>query len=135
MSKIREKGFTLSEVMIASLILATTLLFILGLFRNIDVLSQINNNLTTAILHCQSIMEKFKNENFSQLELAITNNAWDLKTTALSNAPYNFSVLTNESIDTKVIQSGDPLGISVEVRWNDFGQRTRSFELQTLLTD
>jgi hypothetical protein len=83
-------------------------------------------------------MEEIKDAaetDFTQLESRINNGDWDLNAIQIQAAPYNLTVLSNESIDTNVTVSGNPLGVSVIVRWNDRGQRPRSAELATLIAN
>lgn len=128
-------GVTLSELMIATLILAFVLIGILSLFINCMLLNESNRNLTIAASHAQYILEEIRSTNFDQIETKINNSDWDLNETEIKTAPYNLTALDSEAIDTNVIQTGDPLGISVTVNWSDRGQRQRSTELQTFITD
>lgn len=129
-------GFTLSELLLAAAILAFVLTALLALFVSCLFLNEANRNLTVATSHAQYIMEEIKDAadtDFTQLESRINNGDWDLNASQIQAAPYNLTALSNESIDTNA-QSGDPLGISVIVQWNDRGQKPRSTELDTLIT-
>jgi Tfp pilus assembly protein PilW len=137
MKKIKS-GFTLSELLLAAAILVFVLAGLLALFLNCMVLNEANRNLTVATTHAQYIMEEIKDAaetDFTQLESRINNGDWDLNAIQIQAAPYNLTVLSNESIDTNVTVSGNPLGVSVIVRWNDRGQRPRSAELATLIAN
>ena len=134
MKKIKS-GFTLSELLLAAAILVFVLAGLLALFLNCLILNEANRNLTVATSHAQYIMEEIKDAadpDFTQLESKINNGDWDLNASQIQAAPYNLTVLSNESINTNVTQSGNPLGISVIVQWNDRGGRPRSTELDTL---
>jgi len=136
MKKIKS-GFTLSELLLAAAILVFVLAGLLALFANCLILNEANRNLTVATSHAQYIMEEIKDAaelDFTQLELRINNGDWDLNASQIQAAPYNLTALGNESIDTNA-QSGNPLGISVIVQWNDRGQRPRSTELDTLIAN
>ncbi len=129
------RGFTLSELLLAAAILAFVLAGLLALFLNCIVLNDANRNLTVATTHAQYIMEQIKGTDFAQLETNINNGNWDLNTSQIQSAPYNLTALSNESINTNVTQSGNPLGISVVVQWNDRGGRPRSVGLNTLIAN
>ncbi len=132
------RGFTLSELLLAAAILAFVLAALLALFANCLILNEANRNLTVATTHAQYIMEEIRdtaNADFTQVESKINNHDWDLDASEIESAPYNLAALNNESINTDVTQSGNPLGISVIVGWNDRGQKPRSIELDTLLTN
>lgn len=131
-------GFTLSELLLAAAILVFALAGLLALFVNCLVLNEANRNLTVASTHAQYIMEEIKDAadaDLSQLESRINNGDWDFNSSQIQSAPYNLIALTNENIDTNVTGSGNPLGISVIVQWNDRGGRPRSTELDTLIAD
>ena len=128
-------GFTLSELLLAAAILVFVLAGLLALFLNCLVLNDANRNLTVASTHAQYIMEQIKSTDFAQVESKINNGDWDLNTSQIQSAPYNLAALSNESINTNVTQSGNPLGISVAVQWNDRGGRPRSAQLDTLIAN
>ena len=90
-------------------------------------------NLTLAASHAQYIMEEIKNSDFTGLESAVISGDWDWNSEEIVSK--NLAFLHNESIDTMVFRSGNPLGISVRVSWNDRNGRARQKELQTLVTD
>lgn len=133
-----KRGFTLSELLLSAAILVFVLAGLLALFINCMILNEANRNLSIATTHAQYIMENIKDAadtDFSQLESAINNGAWDLDASEIQSDPYNLTALSNESIDTNVTGSGNPLGIAVIVQWNDRGQRSRSTELDTLIAN
>ena len=131
-------GFTLSELLLAAAILVFVLAGLLVLFLNCVILNEANRNLTIATAHAQYIMEQIKDTadtGFANLENNINTGSWDLDASEIESAPYNFTALDNEGIDTSVTQSGNPLGISVAVQWIERGQRSRSTELVTLIAN
>ncbi|MFH1451534.1 MAG: type II secretion system protein [bacterium] len=134
MNLFREKAFTLSELMVSALILALILVSIVVVLTNINLLNEANRNLTIAVTHAGFLIEEIKNASFTGLESAIDSDVWDFTSAQLS-ATYGLSGLNNESVDTKVEQSGDPLEISVAVNWTDISQRNRSITLSTLRTN
>lgn len=108
---------------------------LLALFVNCIFLNESNRNLTLAASHGRYIMEEIKATDFAQIEPKINNGDWDLNAAQLEGAPYNLTVLSSESVNTNVTQSGNPLGVSVTVQWNDRRQRARSIQLDTLFAD
>jgi len=130
-----EKGLTLSELLIASFVSVVAFTSILGSLSNITLLNELNRDKTLGSLHCQYVMEKIRGEGFTGLEADINSGTWDLTTTQLANNPYNLTVLNSESIDTSVIQSGNPLYLKVEISWQDRRDSTRTYSLETLRTD
>ncbi|MFA5356563.1 MAG: prepilin-type N-terminal cleavage/methylation domain-containing protein [Candidatus Omnitrophota bacterium] len=134
MKKRSQKGFTLSELLLASAILVFVLAGLLLLFVKCLVLNESNRNLSVALSHAQYIMENIRDADFAQLESDIGGGTWDLTAGQIQTTPHNLPVLNNETINTAVTQSGDPLGVEVLVRWDDRGQRQRSVDLETLIT-
>ena len=132
---IDSKGLTLTELMLAAAILAFVLCGLIILFVNCSFLNEANRNLVIATTHIQYIMEQVRNTTFSQIEANNNNENWDLDAAAIETDPYNLEALDNEAIDTQVFQTGNPLGVSVTVSWNDRRQRPRSITLDTKLTD
>lgn len=129
------RGFTLSELLLAAAILVLVLAGLLLLFLNCLVLNEANRNLTVATSHAQYIMEQIKDTDFSDAETRINTGDWDLDTSEIQSSPYNFTALNGEAIDASVTQSGNPLGVSVTVQWNERGQRSRSATLETLIAN
>jgi len=132
------RGFTLAELMLAAFIIAFVLSGLLLLFTNCMLLNNASRNLSVATSHAEYVMEAVRATSFTGLETTINNggsSGWDLTTAVLAQAPYNFSTLPDESIATSVFQSGNPLGVSVTVNWNDRGPKARSTELRTYITN
>ncbi len=135
------RGFTLSELLLAAAILAFVLAGLLALFANCLILNEANRNLTVATSHAQYIMEEIRDSgdaDFTQLESKINNHDWDLNASQIQSAPYNLTALSNESIDTNVTRKDNNpnlLIVSLIVHWNDRGQRQRSVELDTLIVN
>ena len=129
------RGLTLSELLLATAILAFVLCGLLALFISYSFLIESNRNLTSAIRHAQYIMEEIRDSNFTNLESNINTGTWDLSAAEIESAPHSMTALINEAIDTQVSQSGNPLGVRVRVDWNDRNTRARFIELETLLTD
>jgi len=136
--KLSYKGFTLSELLLAAAILAFVLVGLLALFINCLALNDSNRNLTVAATHAQYIMEQIKDaceQDFTQVEANINNGNWDLNGSQIQTAPYNLPALNNETINTNVTHSGNPLGLSVVVSWTDATGRSRSTQLDTLISN
>jgi len=130
-----QTGFTLPELLLASLILVFVLAGILSVFVNCGFLNESNRNLAVAISHAQYIMEEIRGTSFSQIESKVNNGDWDLSAAEIQSAPYNLTALSNEYINTNITQSGNPLGVSVTDTWTDRGGRSRSINLETLITN
>ncbi len=134
----KDKGFTLAELLLSAAILAFVLTGLLLLFISCSLLNEANRNMSIATSHAEYILEDIRSASFTGLETRINNNGtngWDLNSIQLQSSPYNFTTLAAEGITTSVFQSGNPLGISVEVAWQDRGQKDRAVELRTYFTD
>ena len=132
------RGFTLAELMVGAFILAFVLSGLLLLFTNCMLLNSASRNLSVATSHADYVMEAIRATTFTGLETRINNGSatgWDLTTAALAQTPYSFKTLSSESVATSVFRSGNPLGVSVIVSWNDRGPRARSTELRTYITN
>ncbi len=135
--KLSNKGFTLSELLLAAAILAFVLSGLLLLFINCIILNEANRNLSVATSHAQYIMEEIKNAGTLQ----------SIKAKIDSGNFTSFQVLPNENITVCCCNSpcssclgscqsaGDPLGIYVRVNWKDRSVRDRYIELKTQMTD
>jgi Tfp pilus assembly protein PilE len=129
------KGVTLIETVLAVAIMLFVFSGILTLFVHCTFLNETNRNLSSAMVHSQYIMEQIIDTTFYQIESNINNGNWDLDENDIESAPYDLTALKNESIDTQVFQSGNPLGVSVRVDWSDRWGRARFTTLETLATD
>lgn len=136
--KKNKKGFTLSELLLVSAILAFVLCAILLTFISCTLLNEANRNLTVAISHAEYVMEeimvkiKDKDIDLADIQSNITAGYWDWDSAAI-NAK-ELSPLRNEVIDT--VSSGtDPLDVVVTVNWQDQSGRARSTFLETLFTE
>lgn len=159
-----KKGFTLSELLIATAILALAMSGLLLLFVNCAFLDQANRNKSIATAHAafviEDIMEFMRDAEVSSLQNEIVNNSrwnWDSCTICnelgcvspppcLSPCQVYPCVLNSESITTTCIDV-DPTNdlnpivppkiveITITVSWKDRGQvNTRSLELKTLIS-
>lgn len=135
MRRLNQRGFTLSELMLAAMIIAFCLTGILAFFMNSTLLNQSNRDTISASSHCQYILEDIRNTPFSQVSAKVGNGDWNLTAAELAASPYNFTVLPNETVVTSVFQSGNPLGVSVNVTYKLQGRMDRAYELRTLFTD
>jgi type II secretory pathway pseudopilin PulG len=124
-------GFTLSELLLAAVILAFALSGLLTLFVNCMFLNESNRNLTIATGHAQYVMEEIKNTNFAALKTKIDNGDWDWDGQDIGSK--GLTALSNESIDTNATGT-DPLDVTVTVNWKDRGTRDRNTVLETLIT-
>ena len=120
--------------MLAAFILTFVLAGLLLLFTNCILLNAANRELSIATSHAEYILEDIRAAGFTD----ISNNGvsrWDLTTAQLQVSPYSFTALSGETITASIFQSGNPLGVSVKVDWHDRGQRDRSTELKTNITN
>ncbi|MFY9402138.1 MAG: prepilin-type N-terminal cleavage/methylation domain-containing protein [Candidatus Omnitrophota bacterium] len=131
----KNKGFSLVELLLAAAILAFVLTGLLFLFAQCSLLNEANRNKSTAVSHAEYILEDLRSAGFTGLEIKIANGEWNLGLASLQSDPFNFTALVAESIETSVFQSGNPLGVSVVVSWQDRNKKNRSIELRTYLTD
>ena len=129
---INDKGFTLFEILISSMVIVAAILGVIGTLGNLLVLSELNRGKTMAVAHGQYIMETIKNAGFTNLETDINSGNFDYTTTELSSNPFNFDVLFNETVDTIVVSGPNPLRISVRVNWQDRMNNTRAITFETL---
>ena len=130
--KLSQTGFTLFEILIASMIIVVAIIGIVGTLANLLALSEINRAKTVAVTHGRYIMETIKDEAFAGLETAINNGDYDYTSNELAANPFNLTILLNETVDTQVVSSGNPLRISVSVNWLDRTNNVRSLTLETL---
>lgn len=130
-----EKGFTLPELMISTFVLVVAVAGVIGVLGKMTLLSELNRETTLATQHGQSILEVLKNADFTGLETAINNQEWNYSSAELSAAPFNFTVLADETVDTAVLTSGSSLHIVVTVQWQMRTGLSRLLTLETLRTD
>jgi len=121
-----QTGFTLSELMIAAVILAFVCANILLFFINSIFLNESNRNRSIAISHAQYALEELKNLPFG----SINSTTWD--STTLTSKGLN--PLSNESLVITVTGT-KLLDIAVTVNWRDHGLRSRSVSLNTLIAE
>ncbi len=130
--KFTHKGFSLSELLLASAILVFALAGLLALFIHCLFLNADNRNLSLATGHAQYVLEEIKNTNFLDIQTDINNGNWDWDSTEIESE--GLDALSAESIDTQV-SGTDPLDIAVTVNWTDRSGRMRTLTLETLFTD
>ena len=129
------KGVTLTELMSTTLITSMTIFSLIGVFVNMNILNEYNREHTLAVVHAQHMMEEIKYSHFTGLETAINSGMFNLNSTQLSTAPYNFTPLPSESINTNIISAGNPLRIQVQVAWLARGQNAKTYTLEILKTN
>ena len=132
-------GFTLSELLLASGIMAFVLVGLLQLFITCIFLNESNRNLSVATAHGQYVLEEMKNTNFTNFKNSSPNadTYWDWNSAAINSN--GLGALNSEAIATDAawVDAGtkNRLDIAVTVSWKDFGLRERSLVLRTLLTE
>ena len=121
-------AFTLTELLLASAILAFALSGLLTLFANCIVLNETGRNSFIALHHAELIMEEIKNTDFSDISDKIQNGDWDWDGSDIVS--HGLTSLMNEQIDTSVSGSS-VLDITAMVTWLDRGARSRNLNLTT----
>jgi len=125
-----KKSFTLSELLLAVVILAISLGAILLALVQCFLLNEANRNLTRALTHAEYVLEDIKNTNFETIKTKIENGDWDWDSSEVARE--GLTPLNNENIDTSV-KGTTLLDIEVTVTWKDRGLRNRSVNLETLI--
>jgi len=132
------RAFTLVELLLASFILAIVLTGLIQLFMTCRYLNESNQNLVAAVAHAQFVAEAVRGSSSSVagIEAAIDNGSWNLSSTALADAPYEFSGLMNESVVTLVHpnQTGNTLRFNVTVQWRQGSMVDHDYTLETLVS-
>src|SRR3989338_1914043 len=133
-----KQGFTLSELLVASAIMAFVLAGLLHLFITCIFLNEANRNLSIATVQGQYILEEIKNTNFANFKTGVidADTYWDWDSAAINSN--GLAALNSEAIETSadwVDVGEDRLDISLTVSWRDFGIRQRSLVLRTLITE
>ena len=124
-----EKGFSLSELLLAAAILVPISCVILYSFITCSFLNESNRNSVHATNHVQYIMEEIKNTDFNEIKSRIESGYWDWNSETITSK--GLTPLNNESIDTQVTGS-ELLDIVVMVNWKDRGKNYRSLSIETL---
>lgn len=132
-------GFTLSELLVASGIMAFVLVGLLHLFITCIFLNESNRNLSIATVHGQHILEEMKNTNFTNFKTGAINpdTYWDWDNATINSK--GLAALNSEAIDTSAAwvdaATKDRLDITITLSWKDRGLRERSLVLRTLITE
>ncbi|MBU1044158.1 MAG: hypothetical protein KJ915_07155 [Candidatus Omnitrophica bacterium] len=129
------KGFSLAEVLVAGFVAAVAFVAILGTLSNITLLNELNQEKTFAAMHAQYLLEEIRDAAFANLENNINNGNWDFTLNQLAANPYNFTGLNLESVDTMVVNTGNPLQVRLTVNWTDRRGSARTYALEMLRTD
>ncbi len=125
------KAMTLTELLLASMIMAIVLCALLAQFIACSFLNESSRNLTRAVTHAQYVMEEIKDAAFDSIRDS-GDSLWDYDAIAIGNE--GLSVLKNESIDTEV--SGTTLlTVTVTVTWENRSGRSSNLSLETLITE
>jgi hypothetical protein len=134
-----KQGFTLSELLLASGIMAFVLVGLLQLFITCIFLNESSRNLSVAIAQGQYLLEEMKNTNFTNYKIGSINadTYWDWDSATINSN--GLGALNSEAITTDAawVDEGtkDRLDITVTLAWKDFGLRGRSLVLRTLITE
>jgi prepilin-type N-terminal cleavage/methylation domain-containing protein len=118
--KSSDKGFTLTELMIAMGILLIVISGLMSTFIYCILLNESNNNLVTAANDAQYVLEQIKARAYGDIDDFINN-----------FNPNHFSNLNNETITFPGTSIGASIAtITVNVSWTE-RQRQRTFQLST----
>ena len=128
----KKKGFTLSELMIAVLILSVGLLAILGLYISLTSSIQKARQLTIAAKDAGSIFEQIQGLTLPTIKNNKENSTYWNSLIDKSLTQETISVSNNNSTDTT--WDNDPLELEVTVSWKDKGQN-RQINLSSKFTD
>ncbi|MBU1125126.1 MAG: prepilin-type N-terminal cleavage/methylation domain-containing protein [Candidatus Omnitrophica bacterium] len=123
----RGRGFTLSEVLMASTILSIAVAGLLMVFLKTILLNQSSRELSTATSHVQFALEEIRNLDFAN----VTSQTWNNATIASTG----MTPLTNETI-VIAVSGTDVLNINSTVNWFDTGsRRDRSISIETIIVE
>jgi len=112
---VKNRGFTLLELMIASAILLVSILALLTVFINCSLLNEGNNNFVTAVNDAQFVLEQIKCLAYADIGTFVPPTLNNLKSEAIT---------LTRSIGAKVAE------VTVNVNWVE-RQRNKSFQLST----
>ena len=114
-SSVKARGFTLSELMIASAILLVAILGLLAVLINCIIMNEANNNLVMAVNDAQHVLEQIKGLAYANI--------------AGYTAPV-FTNLNNETITLTRSIGAKIAEVTVNVSWVE-RQRNKNFQLST----
>ena len=128
----KRKGFTLTELLMASIIFGFFLSVLLYAFLGCITLNETSRNLTKATQHAQFVLEDIRNAAFANISTNITNGTWNLDSSEITTqglSPLKLENITVTSSGTTV------LDVTVTVTWNDVQQRSRTLTLKTSIAN
>lgn len=111
----KEKAFTLSELMIATAILVVAIAGLLLLFIHCMFLNEANNNLVTAVNDAQYVLEQIKVLPYSSIA---------------AYTPPSFNNLSQEAITISCSVGVSIAEVTVNVNWQE-RLKNRNFQLST----
>jgi len=132
----KEKGFTMLELLLAAAILGFALTGMLALYTNCIFLNQSNRLLIIASSHAQYLMEGLKSQtSIVDLRAKIDSGYADLKPSMeLSNENLTACCCDTSNNCYVTCPTQDPQRVCVTDTWKERGTRDRSVSLQTLFT-
>ena len=113
--RVSRGGFTLSELMIAAVILVVVIVGLLSVSVSCLLINESNKSLTIAANDAQYVLEQIKGLTYSQIP---------------SYTPGTFSNLNGEAVTVSVSSGSTVTGVTVNVNWTE-RQRQRTFSLAT----
>jgi len=118
---LKTKGFTLLELLIATVVLMVAIGGLLMAFTSCMLLNESNGNLIIAVNDAQYILEEIKSLDYADID-------------AYAASPSQFNNLDSETITAAVTGMGTIKEITVNVAWVE-RQRNRNFQLSTRVVD
>jgi prepilin-type N-terminal cleavage/methylation domain-containing protein len=105
------KGFTLVELLLATIILSVVLVGLLQLFIRCSVLTELSNNVTAAMSEAQGKMEEIRNYDFDSI-------ATDYVAGGALN-PFDLTQLTGKGVIYIDSSNADLLEIEIVISWQN----------------
>ena len=110
-----KKGFSLIEVIVSVGILLPAIISLLFIFVYCKSLNESNNNLVTAVVDAQNVLEQIKNLDYLEIS---------------NFSPPAFDHLDNQTATVTTSEQGRITEVTINVIWNE-NQRQRDVSLTT----
>lgn len=130
----RNRGFTLTEVMMAMMVFAAAAVWLMGFYANTGHLNEQSRNLTQAMNDAKILMETIRDTAQTSGLTGAAGVTGVFPTGQNLGPANNLTSLRNERVDaTYADPNADPLAVTVQVTWDERG-RQRTATLDTLVT-
>lgn len=135
---IHTKGFSLVELLIASVLLAIGSVVFLQTYLSISALNEANRNASVATVHAQFVMEDIRSKNisstgFNSIPSGINNGDWNWDTTKISAKGIQ-PLISEAIVTTYTTPTTGLLKVTVTLNWKDRFGRNRSAFLETFFS-